>query len=295
MILVCRFNSGHSVILRTAGPGELRSLRTAGTHALPPRHPRLGPGKPGHGPAVPPTAFRGRPGPACSRRNAATPGGRCRGPGLAAAGRSVRGAAAGAEAPHRHRVPAAEAGAVPGSRHRHGAVPPLPARAARPAARRGALQVRPPTPHRLRELRRAHGPCPAAGPARGQAGAAPAPLGRDRAELRGSSGVEWLCSSVRALRTMWGTYYCCLQNRLFVVVPCCATRPLAMSVAQDTAVPGRWQQGLGNDQDLLQREVGRCRCVLPASPPVGVLHRPKQCGEIIFNPGLVFTGSRSGS
>lgn len=86
----------------------------------------------------------------------------------AGAGRPVPGAAAGAEPPHRRRVPAGEAGAFPGSRRRHGAVPPLPARPGRPAARRDALQVRPRPRHRLRELRRPHGPCPAAGPARGQ-------------------------------------------------------------------------------------------------------------------------------
>lgn len=93
-----------------------------------------------------------------------------RGGGAAAAGagRPVPGAAAGAEPPHRRRVPAGEAGAFPGSRRRHGAVPPLPARPGRPAARRDALQVRPRPRHRLRELRRPHGPCPAAGPARGQ-------------------------------------------------------------------------------------------------------------------------------
>lgn len=34
-----------------------------------------------------------------------------------------------------------------------------------------------------------------------------------------------------------------------------------MPVAQDTAVPDHWQHGLGSDQEWLQREVGRCRCV----------------------------------
>lgn len=33
---------------------------------------------------------------------------------------------------------------------------------------------------------------------------------------------------------------------------------------------------------------------LSASPTAGVLHRPEQCGEIILNPGLVLTVSRSG-
>uniref|UniRef100_H0ZT73 GTP-binding protein 8 n=1 Tax=Taeniopygia guttata TaxID=59729 RepID=H0ZT73_TAEGU len=106
--------------------------------AVPPRGPA-----PRSRPAVPPRgpAFRGGPGPACSRWDAPGPGGGCCGPGHAAAGRPVLRAAAGAEPPRRDRVPAAEAGAVPGARHRHGAVPPLPARAGRPAALRGALQV----------------------------------------------------------------------------------------------------------------------------------------------------------
>lgn len=67
----------------------------------------------------------------------------------------------------------------------------------------------------------------------------------------------------------------------------------APGAAAGRGCPGRWPQRLRAAGGEPPAQDG-CRQALSASPAAGVLHRPKQRGEIVLNPGLVFAGSRSG-